>query len=82
MKYRSFSVEPVLNGFVIKIGCQTVVASSAKELVKLVEKYMEAPESTEETMLKNSFSISPEPVPIRGTLGLGIGQYNPTVGVN
>ena len=55
MRYRDFKVTVVLNGFLIKIGCSEVVASSPEELVWLVKKYMKDPNKMEKQMLKDSF---------------------------
>ena len=55
MRYRDFKVTVVLNGFLIKIGCSEVVASSPEELVLLVKKYMKDPAKMERQMLKDSF---------------------------
>jgi len=55
MKYRDFKVTVVLNGFLIEIGCSKVVASSPKELTKLVSKYMKDPIKMKRQMMKDSF---------------------------
>jgi hypothetical protein len=54
MKYRDFNVKVVLNGFIITIGCQQAVASTPKELVDLVKKYMDNPAKTEKEMTEKS----------------------------
>ena len=68
MKYRDFSVKVVLNGFVITIGCQQVVASTPEQLIELVKKYMKAPQATESLMLKNDFKYCGDTVADGGSV--------------
>ena len=45
---REINIKPVLNGFICKVGCQTVVFTSVKDLVRGIEEYYNHPEETEQ----------------------------------
>ena len=57
-RYRGATIQVVSNGFIIKIGCQTVVAESAESLKKLVSAYLDDPDGTEHKLLKRSFALN------------------------
>lgn len=44
---RNLLIKPVLNGFIVEVGCQTVVFKSAAELASAVNEYYADPEVTE-----------------------------------
>lgn len=48
---REITITPVLNGFVCKVGCQTVVFTSVDELALNIEKYYNNPEEMEKQFL-------------------------------
>lgn len=47
MKPRSITITPVLNGFVVNVGCQTVVMKSPEELGMNVAEYYKKPAEVE-----------------------------------
>lgn len=51
---REFLVRPVLNGFIVSIGCQTLVFTNRKEMLSLMDSYLQYPDSVEKEMLENS----------------------------
>lgn len=51
---RSISIEPVLNGFIINIGCQKVVFNKLDELIVELNDYYLHPDIVEERFLKNA----------------------------
>ena len=79
-RYRGATIQVVSNGFIIKIGCQTVVAESAESLKKLVSAYLDDPDGTEHKLLKGSFVFNnavPDtvnPTPYRFTTPLTVAQ--------
>lgn len=44
---RSLEIRPVLNGFVVQVGCQVVVFTSREALLKGLAEYLENPEEVE-----------------------------------
>jgi len=53
-KYRSAEINVVANGFIIRIGCQTIIAESPKKLKKLICDYLDDPEKAEKELFENS----------------------------
>lgn len=53
---RSFHVRPVLNGYIVDIGCQQVVFTSISSLITAIESYLSNPERVENDWLKNSLN--------------------------
>lgn len=45
---REIIIRPVLNGFVVQVGCQTVVFDSPAKLVEELTNYLQHPKETEE----------------------------------
>lgn len=45
---RKFTVIPVLNGYVVEIGCQTAVFTSVNDLTNAIGTYLRSPKETEE----------------------------------
>lgn len=48
MRPRTIIIEPVLNGFIIQVGCQRVVSPNAESLGQEITKYYKDPAGTEE----------------------------------
>ena len=46
-------IEPVLNGFIAKVGCQTVVFNDIETLAAELVKYYKDPVATEEAYVRN-----------------------------
>lgn len=53
MKPRNINIEPVLNGFVVHVGCQRVVITSVDELSHKIGAYYRNPTAMEEAYLKS-----------------------------
>ena len=51
---REITIKPVLNGFVCKVGCQTVVFGDTATLASQIKAYYDDPERTEATYLKSA----------------------------
>jgi hypothetical protein len=49
---RNISITTALNGFIVNVGCQTVVFDSRKKLLKALKAYLEDPEKFEEEFVK------------------------------
>ena len=60
-RYRGATISVVANGFIITIGCQTVVAESAESLKKLISAYLDDPSGTEQKLFKNSMEFNRGP---------------------
>lgn len=72
---REFTVSPVLNGFVVSIGCKTVVFTSNGALETAIHDYITAPEETTERFLRHSLHSNTdvlEPEHITSIRGAGI----------
>ena len=60
--YRSANIQVVANGFIIKIGCQSLVASTPGQLKQLVSNYLDDPHGTEKSIMRDHLSGNlPEP---------------------
>lgn len=53
-QYRDATIKVVLNGFIVIIGCQQVVAETPESLLKLIRNYLDDPEKTEKEMQEKS----------------------------
>ncbi len=51
MKPRTLTIMPVLNGFVVKVDCQTVVFESRKALLSALTRYYDDPTGVEKEYL-------------------------------
>ena len=60
---KSFTVHPVLNGFLVGIGCQQVVFDSRVKLLVAIGEYLERPVETEEKFLKEAVNPMSAPRP-------------------
>ena len=45
---REITIKPVLNGYVVTVGCSEVVFTSRKKLVKELARYLKDPQAVEE----------------------------------
>jgi len=68
---REVHIRPVLNGFIVDVGCQTLVFPTVKKLVKALEAYYttDDPDRMEKLWLDNSVNshkLGPMAVPPRG----------------
>ena len=53
---RPFTITPVLNGYIVEIGCQRLVFTSREELVRDINLYLEHPDGVEGNFLKFSLN--------------------------
>jgi hypothetical protein len=53
---REFTVRPVLNGYIVHIGCQTVVFESRQGLISAITEYLKEPEVVESRWLKHALN--------------------------
>lgn len=51
--FRPLSIKPVLNGFIVDCGCQSIAYTSVDELLIDLGKYLRDPEETEKEIIKN-----------------------------
>ena len=52
-KYRGGSMQVVANGFILNVGCQTLVAETPEKLKKLICDYIDNPEQEEAKLMKS-----------------------------
>lgn len=52
--FHNISINPVLNGFVCTVGCQTVVFASASELLFHLGEYLNDPKKKQKEFIANS----------------------------
>ncbi len=52
--FRPISITAVLNGWVVTVGCQTVVYQERNQLVSDIDAYLKDPDATELRFLKSS----------------------------
>lgn len=51
---REITIKPALNGFICRVGCQTVVFESRLKMVEELNRYLEDPKRVEECYRKQS----------------------------
>jgi hypothetical protein len=51
---RKFTVEPVLNGYIVSIGCKVVVFDSKEKFLIAIRAYIENPDRTEKEFLASA----------------------------
>lgn len=61
MKPKVIQIEPVLNGYVVHVGCQRVVFESREKLILELGHYYAQPLQTEKDYLKNALNPMGEP---------------------
>jgi len=60
---REITIKPVLNGFVCKVGCQTVVFNSARELAENIERYYKNPDAVEKDFIAKAVNKTMDEYP-------------------
>ncbi len=65
-KIRDVKIKAVMNGYIVKVDCQTLVFDSLKKLLKALKKYYKDPEKTEARFAKEAINA-------RYTLGPALG---------
>jgi len=64
MKPREIFIVPVLNGFVVHVGCQKVIVHSAEQLGANVTAYYKNPAQTEVAYVKDKVNDMLDPSPV------------------
>jgi hypothetical protein len=65
IKPRSITITPVMNGFVVNVGCQSVVLDSVANLVEAINAYYTDPEQTTRRYLASRINDTMDsPVPL------------------
>ena len=59
---RSITIKPVMNGYIVEVGCATVVFETQKKLQKELAAYWDDPEKTEERYEKNAVNKPGKPI--------------------
>lgn len=67
MPPREITIRPVLNGYSVKVGCQTLVFETAATLLKELKAYFAQPKATEDryrkTAINKTILTDPAPAP-------------------
>lgn len=73
---RSITIEPVLNGFALQVGCQKVVFNSVKEMASEIQRYYTNPEDTEKRYIARAVNKMQDLIPTCADTNLpqGFGQ--------
>ena len=61
---RDIRIKPVLNGFIVDVGCQTVVFDDIDKMILELSKYLREPSEVEGSYLNNALNagkIKPRP---------------------
>lgn len=86
---RKIEIRPCLNGFIVQVGCQTVVFTSVEALVNNLAAYLRNPEMMEKDWLTKSINsrwlYGPVESPTQDTAayergGTPVGTSNQTIG--
>lgn len=56
-KYYNATITVCANGFIVSIGCQTVVAETPEKLLELVTGYLKNPKEAEKKLFANSIRM-------------------------
>ena len=78
MRAKSIIITPVLNGFLVKVGCQEVVFTSLDKMTTEIYAYYTDPEAVEKAYVKSAVN-KPGTGPGPGYLGVMTPQYNAKV---
>lgn len=82
---RQITITPVLNGFIVGVGCQTLVYTDRNKLLGDLASYMQAPDETEKRIIETEgfnkkFLLGRIPQPVNtyndGPMACGAGQAN------
>ena len=64
MKPREITIIPVLNGFVCRVDCQTVVFKDKNTMLTALSDYYENPKAIEDSFLNNAINKTLNQVPV------------------
>ena len=59
--YRPVTITPVLNGFIVKVGCSQVVFTDEDDFIDAFSKWIKDPQGTERSYQKNAINDGPVP---------------------
>lgn len=83
---RDITIKPVLNGYVVQVGCQVLAFNSRSDLLHELQRYFEDPEGVEKAYRGNALhaemimlaQIAPGPTPTAPPPGEPLGRtYSP-----
>jgi Fe-S-cluster formation regulator IscX/YfhJ len=67
--FRPVQIAAVLNGWIVSVGCQTVVYQDRSQLITDLDQYLRDPDSTEKRFLETAINHNI-------VTGAGLGQLN------
>lgn len=65
MRPQVITITPVLNGFVVNVGCQTVVFEDTRDLLNGLEEYYKDPAATTKQFLANKLNDTMADTPMQ-----------------
>ena len=83
---RSIEINAALNGYIVRVGCQTVVFEDRKRMLENLDGYLTSPASFEKTFRANAMHIicegpvcapPPAPAPESRSILDSVGQCTP-----
>jgi hypothetical protein len=74
VRARAITVTPVLNGFLVKVGCQEVVVSSIHGLASEITRYYADPEAVENEYLNCAVNKPDLNVQESPAVGIGVAE--------
>lgn len=77
---REINIKPVLNGFICKVGCQTVVFGDVATLASNIERYYKNPEAVEKEFIAKAVNKMMDGPPCDTGLGVGLASNSDCVG--
>lgn len=60
---REITITPVLNGFVVQVGCQRVVFDSVKDMTSQIKRYYKNPDQIEKEFVEHALNKTLQNVP-------------------
>lgn len=79
---REITIMPVLNGFVCRVGCQTVVVNSIEALVDGIRDYYRNPKETEKKWISSALNKTMDLVAPAEQSSPGVGERAPAQGLS
>lgn len=74
---REVTISPVLNGWIVKVGCQTLVYDDKGDLLRDFVSFLADPAKTEKRILETAVNRQIT-MPGLGAAAVGVGQMNTT----
>jgi len=75
---RDLTIHPVLNGFVVQVGCQQLVFTDRTTMAREIDRYYENPETVEKAYVANAVNKTLEaPATLGPSYDIGAARIRP-----